>query len=491
MTDLERLIDIYSQDASVKSLQLALQADQAHIEVAGLAGSGKAFVLSGLTNNSFGPWLIISPDKESAAYLQNTLASLLPDADILFIPDSFKRPGLYEELIAGQVMERTETINKLYQNGLTGYMKASVIAVTYPEAMVESVISPYAVAQQQIQIKKGEDLGVDGLLSLLVEIGFDRVDFVYEPGQFSIRGGIIDIFSFGNEWPYRIELYDDEVESIRTFDPLTQLSQRNLSYVNIIPNVQTHFNTGEYIPILEAIPSNTYVWIQEPIILVDKYQETFERLSSIRSIDIDTEHPATQRFIKEKHFVPTHKLVSGLQYAKWVGEGDMPELLPSSSKVVFKMRSQKSFNKNFPLLIQDLKNQTAAGRTNYIFMANARQVERFYAIFEDLAAKVQFIPVTKSIHEGFVDHSANVVCYTDHQIFERFHQYHLRRGFTKDQAINVRMLRELQPGDYVTHIDHGIGKYSGLEKINISGHLQESVRLFYKNNDILYVSIHS
>ncbi|MGB4850207.1 MAG: transcription-repair coupling factor [Saprospiraceae bacterium] len=491
MTDLERLIDLYSQDASVKSLQQALHADQAHIEVSGLAGSGKAFVLSGLTLNGIGPWLIISPDKEAAAYLQNTLASLMPDADILFIPDSFKRPGLFEEIVAGQVMERTETINKLYQNGLTGYMKASVIAVTYPEALVESVISPYAVAQQQIQIKKGEDLGLDGLLSLLVDIGFDRVDFVYEPGQFSIRGGIIDIFSFGNEWPYRIELFDEEVESIRTFDPLTQLSQRNLSYVNIIPNVQTHFNSGEYVPILEAIPSNTHVWIQEPIILVDKYQDTFERLSTIRSIDIDTEHPATQRFIKEKHWAPTHKLLSGLQSAKWVSEGDAAELLTHSSKVTFKMKSQKSFNKNFPLLIQDLKNQTAAGRTNYIFMSNARQVERFYTIFEDLAAKVQFIPVLKSIHEGFVDSSANVVCYTDHQIFERFHQYHLRRGFTKDQALNVRMLRELQPGDYVTHIDHGIGKYSGLEKINISGHLQESVRLFYKNNDILYVSIQS
>ena len=491
MTDLERLIDLYSQDASVVSLQQALQADQAHINVSGLAGSGKSFVLSGLVLNGIGPWLIISPDKESAAYLLNTMASLLPDADILFIPDSFKRPGLFEEVIAGQVMERTETINKLYQNGLAGYKKASIIAVTYPEALVETVISPYAVAQQQIQIKKGEDLGLDGLLSLLVEIGFDRVDFVYEPGQFSIRGGIIDIFSFGNEWPYRIELFDEEVESIRTFDPLTQLSQRNLSYVNIIPNVQTHFNSQEYIPLLEAIPSDTHIWIQEPVILVDKYQETFERISSIRTIDLDTEHPATQRFIKEKQYAPTHKLLSGLQSVRWVSEGDAAELLTATSHVSFKMRSQKSFNKNFPLLIEDLKSQTAAGRTNYIFMSNARQVERFYAIFEDLAAKVQFIPITKSIHEGFVDQSAKVVCYTDHQIFERFHQYHLRRGFTKDQALNVRLLRELKPGDFVTHIDHGIGVYSGLEKINISGHIQESVRLFYKNNDILYVSIHS
>ncbi|MBP7240191.1 MAG: transcription-repair coupling factor, partial [Saprospiraceae bacterium] len=361
----------------------------------------------------------------------------------------------------------------------------------YPEALVESVISPTSVAQQQIQIKKGEDLGVDGLLSLLVDIGFDRVDFVYEPGQFSIRGGIIDIFSFGNEWPYRIELFDEEVESIRLFDPLTQLSQRNLSVVNIIPNVQTHFASQEYIPLLHAIPSNTIVWIQEPGLIIDRFQDMFERLSAISTIDVDPEHQAVQRFIKEKQYTPTHSFISSLKSMRMVIEGDTSELLPASTGITFKMKSQPSFNKNFPLLIDDLKAQTKAGRTNYIFTANARQVERFYAIFEDLGAQVQFTPIVKSIHEGFIDTSAKVVCYTDHQIFERFHQYHLRRGFTKDQALNVRLLRELQPGDYVTHIDHGIGKYSGLEKINIGGHVQESVRLFYKNNDILYVSIHS
>lgn len=491
MTDLERLIDHYGQDAIVNSLLQALQADQAHIQVTGLAGSGKSFALSGLTQNSCGPWLLITPDKESAAYLHNTLSSILPEAEVLFIPDSFKRPGLFEEIVSSQVMERTEAVNKLYQNGLTGYLKASVFAVTYPEALVESVISPASVAKQQIQIKKGEDLGVDGLLSLLIDIGFERVDFVYEPGQFSIRGGIIDIFSFGNEWPYRIELFDEEVESIRMFDPLTQLSQRNLSLVNIIPNVQTHFNSEEFIPLLEAIPSETILWLQEPLMIIDRYQDTFERLSSLKVIDVDLEQHILQRFIKEKQFTPTHRVISGINSMRWVSEGDQHEFFKPSKTIAFKMKSQRSFNKNFPLLIEDLKSKTAEGMTNYIFMSNARQVERFYNIFEDLAARIQFVPITKSIHEGFVDYNAKVVCYTDHQIFERFHQYHLRKGFTKDQALNVRLLRELQPGDYVTHIDHGIGKYSGLEKINIGGHVQESVRLFYKNNDILYVSIHS
>jgi transcription-repair coupling factor (superfamily II helicase) len=492
MTDLERLLDRYGQDDIVKKLYQALQADRVHVSVSGLAGSGKCFALSGLVLNSCGPWLIVLPDKEAAAYVQNTLASLLPDADILFLPDSFKRPGLIEEIVPSQVMERTEAVNKLYQNGLIGHTRASMIVCSYPEALIESVIAPSSVAKQQIQIAKGENIDLDGLITILIDIGFDRVEFVYEPGQFSIRGGIIDIFSFGNEWPYRVELFDVEVESIRLFDPLTQLSQRNLSSVNIIPNVQTHFTTEEYLPILEAIPASTIVWMQEPLLVLDKYQDTFERFAAIGVLDVETEQVAVHRFIKEKRFTPTHKFISGLHTMRMITEGDRSDLLSAPlENIPFRMRSQPSFNKNFPLLIEDLKQQEKVGRTNYLFTANARQVERFYSIFEDLGAKVKFIPISKSIHEGFTDDSAKVVCYTDHQVFERFHQYHLRRGFTKDQALNVRLLRELQPGDFVTHIDHGIGKYSGLEKINIGGHMQESVRLFYKNNDILYVSIHS
>lgn len=491
MTDLEQLIDVYRQDAVVTSIAKGLSAEKVHIGVSGLAGSGKCFALSGLMANRCGPWLVIETDKESAAYLQNTLASLLPETDVLFIPDSFKRPGLIEEIVSSQVMERTEAVNKLYQNGQPGQRKSSLIAITYPEALVESVLSPWAVAKQQIQIKKGEDLALEGLMTLLVDIGFVRVDFVYEPGQFSIRGGIIDIFSFGNEWPYRIELFDEEVESIRIFDPLTQLSQRNLSIVNIIPNVQSHFDSGEHIPLLEAIPSDVNIWINQPELVIDRYQDIFEKLSTLRAVDIDHDLTALQRFIKEKHYTPTHTLIAHLQSSRLITEGETGSFIKTDTTIGFKMKPQPSFNKNFPMLIDNLRSQAKAGHTIYIFTANARQVERFYAIFEDLAANVQFIPITRSIHEGFVDQSTKVTCYTDHQIFERFHQYHLRRGFTKDQAISVRMLRELQPGDFVTHIDHGIGKYSGLEKINIGGHLQESVRLIYKNNDMLYVSIHS
>jgi len=491
MTDLEQLLDRYGQDARVQSLAAALQADPAHIEATGLAGSGKSFVLSGLMLHGCGPWLAVEPDKESAAYLHNSISSIYPDADVLFLPDSFKRPGVLDEVVNSQVMERTEALNRLYQNSRSTARKSAIIAITYPEALIEAVIAPEAIARQQIRFKRTETIKLDDLLALLIDIGFERVDFVYEPGQFSIRGGIIDIFSYGHEWPYRIELFDEEVESIRLFDPLTQLSQRNLAEVHIIPNVQTQFEDQVYVTVWEALPRETKVWIRQPGLLIDRYQDLFERMSAVKASDIDPDQVALRRFFLEKHFVPTRLLFDGLSTMDRVTEGDPHDLLPTTIRIDFQTHGQPSFNKNFSLLIQDLQQHHKQGRTIYLFSSNPRQIERFYAIFEDLGARMSFIAIPQAIHGGFIDPAAKLICYTDHQIFERFHAYKLRKGFTKDQALNVKLLRELQPGDYVTHIDHGIGKYSGLEKITIGGHVQESVRLIYKNNDILYVSIHS
>lgn len=491
MTDLERLIQAYSQNNSIKSLQSLLHEAQTPVQVTGIAGSGASFALSGLMINSSGPWLYIAPDKEAAAYLQNTISGIYPDADILFLPDSFKRPGQFEEIINSQVMERTEAINRLFQNERSSHPRAAIIAITYPEALIESVISPAAISTQQIKFKKDEKVSLDDLLEILIDIGFERMDFVYEPGQFSIRGGIIDIFSFGNEWPYRIELFDDEVESIRLFDPLTQLSQRNLTEVSIIPNVQTQFETTDHVSIWNALPENLHIWIDSPGLAIDKYQELFEKLQLLRPLDVESDNVVIKKFLQDKLWTPTHQFIAALRDRKTVITGEVSELIPPKSSFAFHMHSQPSFNKNFNLLIQDLRSHHEKERHIYLFTSNARQIERFYSIFEDLGARIPFTPIAQPIQSGFIDTDAGIVCYTDHQIFERFHAYKLKKGYTKDQALNVRLLRELQPGDFVTHIDHGIGKYSGLEKINIGGHMQESVRLIYKNNDILYVSIHS
>ena len=488
MSDLNALIEQYVQSDSIKQLADLLLVKQQRLLLQGIKGAQDTFVLRGLYEAFPQANLVIANDKEQAAYFQNSLENLFEKISIQFFPDSFKRPMYFEELNSTNVLQRTEVINKIVLGG-----SLPRVIVTYPEALFEKVVSPVVLSEKKIVLETEENLDIDTTIELMVAYGFKRVDFVYEPGQFSIRGGIIDIFSYGSEWPYRIELFDEEIESIRTFNPSTQLSIRNIKKVSIIPNVNSEFSQDEKVSILEILPENSVVWINDSQFLVDQVQKCFDRAKEFASTflpqDEELRQALNQRsFIFPKDIVDDLKAFNLIFYEQPTGIFTVENL----TKVDFLDASpQPSFNKNFTLLIEDLNKNTSKGYTNFIFTENVRQIERFYSIFEDLDANVTFYPVNKGLHQGFIDHKLKVACYTDHQIFERFHKYKLRKGFTKEQAVNLKMLRELQPGDFITHIDHGIGKYSGLEKININGHIQESLRIFYKNNDVLYVSINS
>ena len=486
MENLNRLLSLYAGDPRIGQLAQSINhSSPQRIVVNGVTGAMDSFVLSGLIEQGFGHHLVICADKETAAYTLNTLSNLLPQQSILFLPDSFKRPLQLDVLSPQHILQRTEVVNQLSKSGSSPV----TVIVTYPEALIEKVVSPEALTSRKITIRKTETLELDKLIGQLVELGFDRTDFVYEPGQFSIRGGIVDIFTFGNEWPYRLELFDDEVESIRTFDPFTQLSQQQIHTLSVIPNVNSDIGMGAKAGLDEILPESTICWLYDWQHLIDRIHDAYEKASAISLKDIDQEDDALIRFYQEGPFRPTNHVLEGLQRMHLVMQN--PGNLSSSATIDFGAVPQPSFNKNFDLLIKSLQSNAKEGLTTYIFTDNKKQIERFYHIFEDLEAKVEFHPVLKAIHAGFVDKPAKIACYTDHQIFERFHRYKLRRGFTREQALNLRMLRELEPGDFVTHIDHGVGRYSGLEKININEHVQESVRLIYKNNDILYVSINS
>ncbi len=489
MSNLERLIKRYSEDDRVLQIKQFLEAEGLQrIRLDGLVGAQDSFVLSGLklTTNYF--HLIISSDKEEAAYLQNNLSKLTPTEEILFFPDSFKRPQNFEELNGGNVLERTETINKISDD-----LSKPQTIVSYPEALFEKVVSPEVLKKSRIQLKKGEDLDIDHLIEVLVEYGFERVDFVYNPGQFSIRGGIIDIFSYGNEWPYRLDLFDEEIESIRTFDPTTQLSKRNIAFVNIVPNINTRFTQDQKVSLFEVLPSNTVIWVRDFQFMLDRLQQCFDKAEVFAKNlpKLLGEEEELREFFKDRAFLFPSAVTEGIKNYNIISLSKDPQPIECNHQVAFKARPQPSFNKNFKLLIEHLKGNTAGNIENFIFTDNSRQIDRFYSIFEDLQADITFHPILNSINMGFLDLNLKIACYTDHQIFERFHRFKLKRGFTKDQAINLKMLRELKPGDFVTHIDHGIGRYSGLEKITVAGHTQESVRLMYKNNDLLYVSINS
>ncbi len=488
MIELSALIEQYEESDYVKQLTELLQKNQQRLLLQGSKGAQDTFVLRALYKKFPLTNLYIANDKEQAAYFQNSVANLFEKMSIQFFPDSFKRPMYFEELNSNNVLQRTEVINKIVLGG-----SLPRIIITYPEALFEKVVSPLVLSEKKIMLETEENLDIDTTIELMVGYGFKRVDFVYEPGQFSIRGGIIDIFSYGSEWPYRIELFDEEIESIRTFNPSTQLSIRAIKKVSIIPNVNSEFSQDEKVSILEILPEDSVVWIQDDAFFLDQVQKCFERAQEFSTTFLPQDDELKQAlnkrsFIFPKDIVEDLKRYNILFYKKPSTAFSFINGVEINS---FDVSPQPNFNKNFTLLIDDLNSKSKKGYTNYIFTENTRQIERFYSIFEDLDANVKFIPINKGLHAGFIDHQLKVAIYTDHQIFERFHKYKLRKGFTKEQAINLKMLRELQPGDFITHIDHGIGRYSGLEKININGHVQESLRIFYKNNDVLYVSINS
>ncbi|MBK9735219.1 MAG: transcription-repair coupling factor [Saprospiraceae bacterium] len=487
MSNIKELIDRYEKDQQVKEINSLTSGENPnHIQLKGMVGALDCFALAGAFSIQPRSHIYIAADKEEAAYVQNTLQSILEKSTIHFFPDSFKRPMQYDELDKNNVLIRTETINKIHVNK----GKKSIL-VSYPEAIFEKAVDPVLLDKDKIEIEKNAALDINTMIELLVMYGFERVEFVYQPGQFSIRGGIIDIFSYGNEWPYRIEMFDIEVESIRTFNPTTQLSVQDISKVSIIPNINNKFKQDQKVSIFKVFSDDTCIWVKEMDMLVDKLQICFEKVEIFAdSVAVKSEEELKEIF-DERAFIYPSRIIEEISDFNIISLSDAQSKLQIKDTISFKASPQPVFNKNFNLLIESLKENTKQELTNYIFTDNVKQIERFYNIFEDMGVKVQFHPLHKSVHSGFIDHYTKVACYTDHQIFERFHRYKLRQGFTQEMAISLKMLRELVPGDFVTHIDHGIGKYSGLETIEINGHKQESVRLIYQNNDILYVGINS
>ncbi len=441
--------------------------------------------------------LIVLNDAEDAAYFHNTLENLTGALDIFYFPASFKQRKNFSLLNNSHVMLRTEALTKIASQLNTSGLVNKKVIVTYPEAVFEKVVVSNTLSSNIIFIKNGDTLDTGTLLLKLADFGFERTDFVYEPGQFAIRGGILDIYSFGNEKPYRVELFGNEVDSIRIIDPETQLSERKLLQVSIIPNIETQFVDKEKISLLDFLPENTIVWIRDEELVYKKLKDCEEELEYFfenkNSNEKTKDNPdyASQVNFSIADFISSNELEKQIEKRSCIYFGGEP--IDRSS--VFTIQSgtlvQPAFNRRFDLLIQDLKNWEQKGFDVYLFAENPKQLERLRIIFEDLKSDIVFNPVTVSIHEGFINEDLKLVCYTDHQVFQRYHKYRVKQAYNKSKALTLRTLRELQPGDFVTHIDHGVGTFSGLQKIEVNGRLQEAVRIIYKDSDILYVNINS
>lgn len=470
-----------------------------------LRGSAAPFVVAAaFTHPSLAQQnhLVILNDAEEAAYFHNTLENLTEALDIFYFPASFKNRKNYQLLNSSHVMLRTEALTKIAAGG------NKKILVSYPEALFEKVVLPKTLSSNIILIKTGDTLDTGALLLQLADYGFERTDFVYQPGQFAIRGGILDIYSFGNEKPYRVELYGHEVDSIRIVDPETQLSERKLLQVSIIPNVDTQFESEDRISLFDFLPANTVTWIQDYELCREHLTDSAEDLENFlrfqeelkaqpvvktKQRQADDEDRLEKKNVSARDFITVPEFEKDLLQHHLVGFGHsdtFPEAV-APFVISFTTREQPAFNRQFDLLLKDLKSWEARQFQLFIFAENPRQLERMQSIFDDLKAELVFNPIATSIHEGFIDEDLKIVCYTDHQIFQRYHKYKVKQAYNKNKALTLRTLRELQPGDFVTHIDHGVGIFSGLQKLEVNGRMQEAVRLIYKDTDILYVNINS
>lgn len=450
------------------------------LQTANMPGALASLTCASIYKNTSTPQFIVLNDKEEAAYFLNDLEKLITDQVVFFYPGSYRRPYEIEETNNANVLLRAEVLNRINSR------KKPPIIVTYPEALFERVITRKQLNANTLKIKEGDSLGIDFLNETLFEYRFERVDFVTGPGQFSVRGGIVDVFSFSNDLPYRIEFFDDDVESIRTFDIETQLTVKKLKQMEIIPNVENKEMLEVRESIFDYIPDNSVLWFKSVEICGTNLDALFEKAESAYvKLSSDIKHAQPSEL-----FINDQTLKDALNGYTVVELGSDAQLNPEK-KINFAAKPQPSFNKNFDLLTETFQLNTDKNWKNYVLCSSQKQVERFYSIFEDIGKKIEFQPILGALHEGFEDPQRNLVCYTDHQIFERYQRFKLKTGYDKQEAITIKELNSLQYGDYVTHIDHGVGRFGGLQKIENSGKTQEAIKLTYKDGDTLYVSIHS
>ncbi|MDE3742444.1 transcription-repair coupling factor [Maribacter polysaccharolyticus] len=482
---------LFEQSPPLRKLQTAIAQSQnapgnsnpLRTSLKGLTGSSLSFAISSVFKSSNRPFLLVFNDKEEAAYYLNDLELLIGEKDVLFYPGSYRRPYQIEETDNANVLLRAEVLNRINSR------KKPAAIVTYPDALFEKVVTRKELDKNTLKIKIDDSLSLDFLNEVLFEYQFKRVDFVTEPGEFSVRGGIVDVFSFSHDQPYRIEFFGDEVDSIRTFDIETQLSTEKVNKITIIPNVENKFLNETREGFLKYISPNTLVLTKNLELIYDRLDAFFEKAEeSFTTLSQEIKHA-----LPEELFVNSKQLKIQLQDYGLVEMGGAMDTLKKqpSEEIVFKTKPQPSFNKKFDLLIENLNRNNENGYTNYIFCASEQQAKRFHDIFNEVDHDIQYATVVFPIFQGFIDDDLKLVCYTDHQIFERYHKFHLKNGHSKKQAITLKELNKLEIGDYVTHIDHGIGKFGGLQKIDVEGKKQEAIKLMYGDRDILYVSIHS
>jgi transcription-repair coupling factor (superfamily II helicase) len=471
------ITDLYFGHALAKTVTDSLMdGGRGNVILEGLSGSARALIAASVYNKMQATHLVVLPEKEDAAYFYNDLVAVLGDESVFFFPSTYKRSVQYAQTEPANIVLRTEVLNLLSSG------KRKSIIVSYPESVMEKVVSRKTLRKNTFAISRSDKLSLEFLEEILHEYRFERVDFVHEPGQYSIRGSLADVFSYSAEMPYRIDFFGDEVDSIRSFSTDDQLSVTVMNQVTIIPNIQDISVDVINDTFTDFLPSSSVIWLEDGAFIRDKINNIFQQTSQ--------REEAGQIFDK-KNVIITGSLFAAECSKFRVAEFGKQSLYGTVNRILFHSEPQPAFNKNFGLLSAQLNANTSNGFRTYIVSESAAQEERLRDIFAEISPGASFIPVLMNLHGGFTDHDLKISVYTDHQIFDRYHKFRIRGYFTRKESLSLKELTGLNPGDYVVHIDHGIGRFGGLEKIEVNGRIQEAIKLVYRDNDILYVGIHS
>ena len=467
-----------AESLQMQKLETSISKNENNTLLKGLVGSSLSFVISSIFSKKSTSILFILEDKDTAAYHFNDLEKL-NNNKVLFYPESYKNPYSSNNIDNSNILLRADVLNKINS------VNESFIVVTYYKALFEKVVTKLELQKNTLGIKVGDELSIDFINEMLFEYEFSRVDFVTQPGDFSVRGGIIDVFSFSNNEPYRIEFFGDEITRIRSFDLESQLSITSYNDIKIIPNIQSDIKIENRISFLDILPSESIVFSKSSKFLLNEIKTLFDK-----SVTIYKELSSTTVQLQPKElFSSSKEIKKSLIKHKLVEIGS--NSIFSNNIINYNTKPQPSFNKSFELLIDNLNSYAKLGFKNYLCCANKQQQNRFTDIFDNLDLDVNYIPVILPLFKGFIDNDNKIICYTDHQVFDRYHKYKIKDVYAKKQALNIKELTKLKVGDYITHIDHGIGKFGGLKKIDVEGKMQESIKLIYGDRDTLYLSIHS
>ena len=493
--DIQELQHLYSEHKQVKALGKVLQDDKVHtLHLSGMCASSAPLVFASLAYAApqalNRPYLFVLDDAEEAGYFYHDLTQVLGDKNVLFFPSSFRRALKFGQRDAANEILRTEALSRITGGDLPLFL------VSYPDALAEKVVSQKQLSEHTLQITVGEEVDISFVESTLFEYGFQRVDYVYEPGQYAVRGSLIDVYSYSSEYPFRIDFFGDEVDSIRTFEVETQLSKDKHERITIVPQLKQGLQ--ENIPFTSFLPDNTVLVLKDLLYVTESvekiFKEGFARQAMVEQEAISEMHEQELFTQIKKDFLLTNgnQFLGDVSGMKRVEFGHRPTGCPQAT-IAFNLTAQPIFHKNFEMVFSSFTDYISKGYTLYILADSSKQATRLEAIFDEQGTGIHFTPVSKTLHAGFADDDAKVCFFTDHQIFDRFHKYSLRSDKARSGkvALSLKELQQFELGDYVVHIDHGVGRFGGLVRIPNGDSMQEVIKIIYQHDDVVFVSIHA